>query len=65
MMTSEDEIIRRLLESEYTDVLPPEHLKAGIMGMIELIETFKDLVLLYTKVPLDLLSQSKPKGDEL
>jgi hypothetical protein len=65
MMTSEDEIIRRLLESEYTDVLPPQHLKAGIMGMIELIITLKELALLYTIVPLDLLSQSKPKGDEL
>jgi hypothetical protein len=65
MMTSEDEIIRRLLESEYTDVSPPQHLKTGIMGMIELIETLKELALLYTKVPLDLLSQLKPKGDEL
>ena len=65
MKTSEDKIIRRLLESEYTDVLPPQHLKASIMGMIELIKTLKELVLLYTKVPLDLFSQSKPKGDEL
>ena len=64
-MASENEIIRRLLESEYTDVLPPQHLKASIMGMIELIETLKELALLYTKVPLHLLSQLKPKGDEL
>lgn len=65
MMTSEDEIIRRLLESQYADAMPPQRLKAGIMGTIELIKTLKELALLYTKVPLDLLSQLKPEGDEL
>jgi len=64
-MTSEDEIIRTLLESQYADAIPPQRLKTGIMGTIELIKTLKELALLYTKVPLDLLSQLKPEGDEL
>ena len=64
MQIKEDETIRKLLESQYTDVIPPQRLKSSIMGMIEFIKTLKELALLYTEVPLRLLSQHKTEGDE-
>ena len=64
MHNKEDEIIRKLLESQYTDVMPSQRLKSNIMGMIEFIKTLKELALLYTEVPLRLLSQHKTEGDE-
>ena len=63
-MTNEDEIIKRLLKSQYADIMPPQHLKSSIMGAIELIRTFRELALLYTEVPLRLIGQHKTKGGE-
>ncbi len=64
MHNKEDEIIKRLLESQYADIMTPQRLKADVMGMIEFINTLKELALLYTEVPLRLLSQHKTEGDE-
>lgn len=63
-MTSEDEIIRRLLETQYADAMSPQGLKSSIMGTIELITTLKELALLYTVVPLRLIGQHKTGGGE-
>ena len=65
MKISEEEKLKRLLESQYADVMPPQRLKANIMGMIEFIKTLKELALLYTEVPFHLLSQNKTEGGEL
>ena len=64
MHNKEDEIIKRLLESQYADVMPPQRLKSSIICTIEFIKTLKELALLYTEVPLRLLSQHKTEGDE-
>ena len=61
-MSSEDEIIRRLWETQYADAMPPQRLKSRIMGTIELIITLKELALLYTVVPLSLIGQHKTGG---
>jgi len=57
MGINEEEEIKRLLESRYIDVLPPEHLKASIMSMIEFIKTFKELCVLYTDALLSIFRQ--------
>lgn len=57
MGINEEEEIKRLLESQYIDVLPPEHLKAGIMSMIEFIKMLKELGLLYTDGLLSVFRQ--------
>jgi hypothetical protein len=46
---NEDEAIKRLLESRYIDVYPPQRLKATIMQTIEFIKTLKELCLLYSE----------------
>lgn len=62
MENNEEEAIKRLLESQYVGVLPPQHLKASIMRTIDFLKTLKELSLLYTKVPLYVLKQWKIKG---
>jgi len=57
MEINEEEEIKRLLESQYIDVLPPEHLKASIMSMIEFIKMLKELGLLYTDGLLSVFRQ--------
>jgi len=64
MEINEEEEIRRLLESQYIDVLPPQRLKVSIMRTIEFINTFKELCFLYTKGTLYLLGQWKTEGGE-
>lgn len=49
---NEDEAMKRFLESQYTDVYPPQRLKVAIMQTIEVIKTLKELCLLYTKASL-------------
>jgi len=57
MGINEEEKIKRLLESQYIDVLPPEHLKASIMSMVEFIKMLKELGLLYTDGLLSVFRQ--------
>lgn len=57
MGINEEEEIKRLLEAQYIDVLPPEHLKASIMSMIEFIKMLKELGLLYTDGLLSVFRQ--------
>lgn len=64
MEINEEEKLKRLLESQYADVMAPQRLKASIMSTIEFIKTLKELALLYTEVPLHLLSQHKIEGGE-
>jgi len=57
MEINEEEEIKRLLESQYIDVLPPEYLKASIMSVIEFIKMLKELGLLYTDAILSVFRQ--------
>lgn len=57
MEINEEEEIKRLLESQYIDVLPPEYLKASIMSMVEFIKMLKELGLLYTDALLSAFRQ--------
>jgi len=54
---NEEEEIKRLLESQYIDVFPPEHLKTSIMSMVEFIKMLKELGLLYTDGLLSVFRQ--------
>lgn len=62
MEINEEEVIKRLLEAQYIDVLPPQRLKVSIMRTIEFINTVKELCFLYTKGTLYLLRQWKSEG---
>ena len=62
MGINEEEEIKRMLESQYEGVLPPETLKAKIFANIELMKTLKELSLLYTGGLLYALGQWKTEG---
>ena len=62
MKINDDEAIKKILESQYINVLPPQHLKTSIMRTIELVKIFEELCSLYTKGILYLFRQWKIEG---